>query len=318
MTRGEPHMPHIDGKAIKKESKTVAHIIGRVVLWSIVAVVVTVIYYCAFALVFSTDTERRLYSENRLYERTYSQMQQREQLLGDVIQGIQFKDAQIYRDVFSAEAPAFRLEDDIDIIADNDSIQDRDLVNYVARKIETVEAAASSIEDNFSRVMEVLSAHRDSLPPMRLPLDRVTYAQVGASIGQRVNPYYKVPSEHRGIDIVSSLDEPVYATRGGVVSSVVRSRKGDGNVVEITHSGGYKTRYCHLGDIDVRQGQSVSVGRKLGQVGLSGSSYAAHLHYEVLKGGVPMDPVHYFMASVDPYDYFKMMYMSALTGQSLD
>ena len=101
-------------------------------------------------------------------------------------------------------------------------------------------------------------------------------------------------------------------------SNVISSRKGLGNVVEVSHSGGFVTRYCHLGDISVHKGQKVSCGQKLGEVGISGNSYATHLHYEVLKDGAVMDPVHYLFASVDAVDYADVLYMSAYTGQSLD
>lgn len=297
---------------------TFGRILLRLVRFVLVTAVMSLLYYTLFALVFSTDTERRLIGENRLYSRTFKEMVEREKLVEDVIRGLQAKDNAIYKEIFKADAPGMDLNSDMDIISAGDSVNDKDLVDYTAHKIGAVEVTASSVEENLSKVMERLASSSDSVPPLRLPLGNVTYAQVGAGIGLKQNPFYKVESRHDGLDIIASQDDPVYATGRGIVSTVTRSRKGNGNVVEITHPGGYVTRYCHLGDIDVHRGQAVRAGKMIGKVGISGNAYAAHLHYEVLKDGVPVDPVNYFFASVDPSDYVKMMYMSAKTGQSLD
>lgn len=297
---------------------TFGRILLKLVRFVLVTAVMSMIYYTLFALVFSTDTERRLIGENRLYSRIFKEMVERERLVEDVIRWLQAKDNAIYKEIFKADAPGLDLNSDMDIISAGDSVKDKDLVDYTAHKIGAVEEMTSSVEDNLSRVMERLVSSSDSVPPLKLPLGNVTYAQVGAGTGLKQNPFYRVESRHGGLDIIASQDDPVYATGRGIVSAVTRSRKGNGNVVEITHPGGYVTRYCHLGDIDVYRGQTVRAGKMIGKVGISGNAYAAHLHYEVLKDGVPVDPVNYFFASVDPSDYVKMMYMSAKTGQSLD
>ena len=63
---------------------------------------------------------------------------------------------------------------------------------------------------------------------------------------------------------------------------------------------------------------TVAAGRKIAAVGLSGNSLVPHLHFEVLKDGACLDPVHYLFASVSPSDYANMLYMSVNTGQSMD
>ena len=146
----------------------------------------------------------------------------------------------------------------------------------------------------------------------------MSYAQVGAALGEKINPFYKVPIEHNGLDIIAVQGEPVYATASGYVSDVIQSRKGQGNVVEITHQGGYVTRYAHLSDIQVRKGVQIRKGACVGYVGISGNSFAPHLHYEIIKDGEYLDPVNYLFASVSPDEYLNMMYMSVNTGQSMD
>ncbi len=111
---------------------------------------------------------------------------------------------------------------------------------------------------------------------------------------------------------------PVKAAADGVVSSVQHSRKGDGNTVTIKHKGGYRTRYAHLQDISVSQGQSVRKGRVIATAGMSGNSYAPHLHYEVWRDSTLLDPLNYIFASVSPEEYSNMVYMARHTRQTMD
>ena len=137
-------------------------------------------------------------------------------------------------------------------------------------------------------------------------------------MGQKLNPLYKVMSQHNGVDLIVGQGTPVLAAGDGVVTDVSKSGKGLGNVVEITHDGGYVTRYAHLQDIVVRKGERVKTGKKIACVGISGNSFAPHLHYEIYRDGELMDPVNFFFASFTPEEYTKAAYMSATTGQSMD
>ena len=124
--------------------------------------------------------------------------------------------------------------------------------------------------------------------------------------------------QHNGLDMIAPSGEPVYAAADGTVSNVIRSRKGLGNVVEIDHGNGYMTRYGHLADVEVRKGRKLTKGTRIGYVGVSGNSFAPHLHYEVIKDTLVMDPVNYMFASVTPEEYVNMLVMSVTTGQSMD
>ena len=108
------------------------------------------------------------------------------------------------------------------------------------------------------------------------------------------------------------------AAADGVVRDVIHANKGLGNIVVIDHRNGYLTRYALLGDITVSKGKTVRRGQKVGTVGISSTTFAPHLHYEVLRDGETLDPVHFLFASVSPEDYAKMLYMSVSTRQSLD
>ena len=163
-----------------------------------------------------------------------------------------------------------------------------------------------------------MAARKDSIPPLTLPLEEMSYVQTGASVGLKHNPLYKVDIRHEGLDLVAPQGSVVKAAADGQVRKVIRSHKGLGNIVEIDHRNGYVTRYASLGDINVSQGRMVKRGQKIGTVGISSTSFAPHLHYEVLKGEAILDPVHFLFASVSPDEYAKMLYMSVSTRQSMD
>lgn len=292
--------------------------IRRTALLLVASLSLTVVYYVIFALFFSTEAESRLERENEMFERELPQLQQKEALLADVLAGLNLRDDQIYEEIFHAPSPSLSPMTSVGDFSGLDTIPDHDLVWYAQRKLDKVASSADAVEADFLRIAELLQDSAFVMPPMSNPLHDFTFAQTGASVGDKINPFYKVPIRHNGLDLVAHSGEPVHVTADGVVMNVIKSRKGLGNVVEVRHEGGYVTRYAHLADIEVRKGKSVKKGDRIGYVGVSGNSFAPHLHYEVLRDTLVMDPVNHFFASLDPEEYVNVMIMSATTGQSLD
>jgi murein DD-endopeptidase MepM/ murein hydrolase activator NlpD len=96
-------------------------------------------------------------------------------------------------------------------------------------------------------------------------------------------------SWHQGIDLSAPKGTPVWATADGTV--VAAERDGSyGRMVVIDHGNGFSTRYAHLKRIKAARGERVRRGDTLGTVGASGRASGSHLHYEVLRDGVPVDP----------------------------
>ena len=302
----------------KKERPSVWKIIRKILMFFVVSVSLAIVYYVLFALVFSTEEERRLKLENKLYEQEYPQMAQKEMLLADVVEGLRMKDDRIYEEIFNTSAPDMERFSSLDFLMALDSIPDADIVTASAGRLDALESSASQVEENFLKVMEILEDKGFVMPPMTNPMKEFTFAQTGASVGNKINPFYKVPMKHNGLDIIAPAGEPVFATADGVVKDVIKSRKGLGNVVVIDHGNGYVTRYAHLADVEAKKGRKVRKGTRLGYVGVSGNSFAPHLHYEVLRDTLVLDPVNHFFASVTPEEYMNMLIMSVTTGQSMD
>ncbi len=113
--------------------------------------------------------------------------------------------------------------------------------------------------------------------------------------GARVDPFTGRPAFHSGLDLAAFERAPVVATSPGTVV-FAGTRSGYGYTVEIDHGHGFKTRYAHLRDIQVRTGERVAIGQRVGSMGSTGRSTATHLHYEVWFRGRAVDPISFLRA----------------------
>ncbi len=300
-----------------KVTRSVSGVLWTCAKWVIATASLAAFYYLIFSLVVNTDEEKRLKRENRLYEKLYPEMEQKEKLISDVVKDLQARDNAIYKQIFKSQAPSVDPQNSALFFFATDSTADKDIVEYTERRSLALLDMTSRIDSNFKEVFSDAASSR-TLPPMLVPVPDLKFAQVGASVGKKMDPFYKVLTMHNGIDLIAGQGTPVLATADGVVLEVKRSGKGPGNIVEIGHDGGYRTLYAHLQDIVVRKGERVKAGRKIANVGMSGNSFAPHLHYEVHRDSLVLDPVNFFFASFSPEDYMKAAYMAATTGQSLD
>ena len=300
-----------------KVTRSVSGVLWTCAKWIIATASLAAFYYLIFSLVINTDEEKRLKQENRLYEKLYPEMEQKEKLISDVVKDLQARDDAIYKQIFKSQAPSVDPQNSALFFFATDSTEDKDIVEYTERRSLALLDMTSRIDSNFKEVFSDAASSR-TLPPMLVPVPDLKFAQVGASVGKKMDPFYKVLTMHNGIDLIAGQGTPVIATADGVVLEVKRSGKGPGNIVEIGHDGGYRTLYAHLQDIVVRKGERVKAGRKIANVGMSGNSFAPHLHYEVHRDSLVLDPVNFFFASFSAEDYMKAAYMAATTGQSLD
>jgi murein DD-endopeptidase MepM/ murein hydrolase activator NlpD len=108
--------------------------------------------------------------------------------------------------------------------------------------------------------------------------------RVSSRFGYRIDPFSKRSAFHGGVDIAAPTGTPVFATRDGVVVKAA-SQGGYGKLVRVRHAYGYETYYGHLSRINVKAGQKVRKGERLGLVGSTGRSTGPHLHFEVRKNG---------------------------------
>ncbi len=128
-----------------------------------------------------------------------------------------------------------------------------------------------------------------------------SYGYMTSGFGYRRDPFTGRVKFHEGLDISAPTGTPVYAPADGIVT-FVGIRNGYGLTVEIKHGDRYITRYAHLSESLVRVGQKVQRGDMIARVGNSGRSTGPHLHYEVLKDGVPVNPRKFIILGEVVYD----------------
>jgi murein DD-endopeptidase MepM/ murein hydrolase activator NlpD len=163
----------------------------------------------------------------------------------------------------------------------------------LAAVLDVDEAFAARIKnaaDNLSE-MRALADAADGLPFAR-PARAVRQT---SGFGIRFDPFNHHPAVHAGLDFAGPFMTPIYATAPGVVA-FTGVRTGYGNVVEIDHGGGFKTRFAHLQSYSVKPGDRVAVGTRIAAMGSTGRSTGVHLHYEVWMNGRPQNPARFVKA----------------------
>ncbi len=117
------------------------------------------------------------------------------------------------------------------------------------------------------------------------------YISSGFTTGLRYVEAFNVSTGHRAIDYAAPLGTPIRAVGDGTVTYAAWSTAGYGNLVKIRHNGTYSTNYGHLSKFAVKSGTKVKQGQVIGYVGSTGFSTGPHLHYEMVKNGVKINPL---------------------------
>lgn len=115
------------------------------------------------------------------------------------------------------------------------------------------------------------------------------FSRVTSGFAMRLHPIHKTWRKHLGVDYAAPTGTPVRSVGDGVVEFAGR-QGGYGNVVIVKHSQQRSTVYAHLNQIDVRVGQSMSQGQRVGTVGATGWATGPHLHFEFRLQGEHRDP----------------------------
>lgn len=158
-----------------------------------------------------------------------------------------------------------------------------------------------SLFDSWKRMDAV--PHGVLAVPSQKPVQQFRYT---SGFGVRVDPFNHEVSMHPGLDMAAPTGTPVYATADGIVDRAERAG-GYGNLVELDHGKGVQTRYGHLSQILVHDGERVHRGDLIALVGSTGRSTGSHLHYEVRIDGRAVNPMP-FLQTAD--------YMTALQDRT--
>ncbi|MEO8454394.1 MAG: M23 family metallopeptidase [Sphingomicrobium sp.] len=125
--------------------------------------------------------------------------------------------------------------------------------------------------------------------------------RITSYFGYRYHPILHFTRFHAGVDFGASWGSPIVAAADGQVAAAGWAG-GYGRQVRLWHGGGVMTTYSHMSEIVASPGSFVHAGQLIGYVGSSGLSTGPHLHYEVLKGGTPVNPLAVRFSSVQVAD----------------
>ena len=170
-------------------------------------------------------------------------------------------------------------------------------------KEDELEAYAEDLDDEIRRLQEQYDREHSTSSKttggvsFRWP----TYCQyITSYYGYRTHPVYGTTKFHSGVDIGAGYGDTIMAAASGTVIFVTepyegcnKGGSGYGNYCIIDHGNGYSTLYGHARDIYVYEGQYVSAGESIGEVGSTGTSTGAHLHFEVRLWGDTKNPLDY-------------------------
>lgn len=167
---------------------------------------------------------------------------------------------------------------------DIDSISVDNLNKKISNELYNISSIRGELEPKWDSIKNV---------PVFMPILSTDYIRVSDYHGWRKHPILKRWVYHNGIDIVAKHNTNILSTANGVVVLKIRSNRGYGNRIVINHNNGFKTMYAHLNKFNVNVGDTVERGDVIGYMGSTGLSTGTHLHYEIIKNGILVNPIDY-------------------------
>tara|TARA_B100000941_G_scaffold192008_1_gene138487 strand:- start:914 stop:1891 length:978 start_codon:yes stop_codon:yes gene_type:complete len=171
--------------------------------------------------------------------------------------------------------------------------------------------------DEIERLAKNKESLLSSIPSIQ-PVKSSDLRRMASGYGYRIDPFTKARRMHFGMDFSAKRGTPIYATGDGTVSRADSRAAGFGKHVRIDHGFGYVTIYAHMDSYKVVKGDKVKRGDLIGYVGSSGRSVAPHLHYEIVKDGVKINPINFYSGSLSPAEFEELVKVASQENQSLD
>jgi len=270
-----------------------------------------------------SPVESQLRKENRLMQTQYEVLSLRLNDALDVLEDIQQRDESLYRAVFQAEPipesvrkSGFGGTNRYEHLME---LSNPELVVATTRRMDMLRkqlyVQSNSLEEliNYGKGQE----ERLKCIPAIQPVSNKDLTRTASGYGMRIDPIYRVPRFHTGMDFTAKTGTEIYATGDGVVTYSAW-KQGYGNCIVVNHGYGYETLYGHLHKYQVRVGQKVKRGQVIGQVGNTGKSTGPHLHYEVIVRGRYDNPAKYYFMDLTPEEYDRMIQIADNHGQVMD
>lgn len=274
---------------------------------------------------FESPKELKLKNEVADLQHYYNTLSDDVAKMDQIITALENRDDNIYRIVLGAEPIDTEIRNagvgGAERYADirSSSTEFKDEILKIAENVDKLKRQIYIQSKSYDEIVE-LAENKEKLfaaIPAIQPVSNEELIRLASGFGYRVHPVYKVKKLHTGIDFSAPIGTPIYATADGTIEEVNVSFSGYGKTLIIEHGFGFKTRYAHMHQFAVKEGEKVKRGQVIGYVGNTGTSTASHLHYEVIKNGSKINPVHYFFNDLNPDEYEKIVELASIENQSL-
>lgn len=281
------------------------------------------IFFALYLTFFDTPLTKKLRDENDQLKSRYKLLQKQAEDVKDVLIDLRQRDNNLYRAILQAEP----LPDSIynaslanaNRYATLAALSDAKLMIHTSQQVDKLAKMTYIQSKSYDELLDLVKNKEIRLLciPAIQPVMNKDMRSTASGYGHRIDPVYRVPTFHYGMDFTARIGTDVYATGEGRVS-YAGWKRGYGNLIEINHGYNYKTWYAHLNEVKVRNGDKVVRGEVIGYVGNTGKSTGPHLHYEVHYKGEPVNPTNYYFLDLSPEEYDKMIQISSNFGQTLD
>lgn len=302
----------------KRRKQRIIRITVHLFVWFGMAV----LYYIGFSIFFDTPFEYQMKHSTDRLRHEYGLLTQRYDSLASVLGNLSERDRNVFRVLFESEPydldeGSQQRQSSYEKIVGRST---RELKRELREGVITMERRLGELNDSYLALQALIdSAGRacDRIPSIQ-PVINKQLTLLTASYGMRIHPFYKTLQPHQGVDYTIPEGSRVFATADGVVRDASNRSSTHGKTVVIDHGNGYETSYSHLSHINVRRGQQVRRGDIIALSGDTGLSLSPHLHYEVRKDGMRVDPIHYFFMELTPSEYQRLMRIAQAGMQSFD
>jgi len=282
-----------------------------------------VVFFFIYLTFFETPDAKRFREENERLQSQYKVLQIQSKHIQDVVTDLQQRDDNLYRAILQAEPIPSKIREGsfsgTNRYASFNDMSNADLVISSTQQIDQLAKMTYIQSKSYDMLLDLVKNKEVRLLciPAIQPILNKNLTSVASGYGRRIDPIYRVPTFHSGMDFSSHTGTKVFATGEGKIT-LAGWKQGYGNTIQINHGFNYETLYAHLSEVDVRVGQKVMRGEVIGKVGTTGKSTGPHLHYEVHFRGVPQNPSNYYFLDLSPAEYDKMIQMSSNFGQTMD
>ncbi len=258
------------------------------------------------------------------YQLQYEQLNRKMQQIESVLDNLQDRDNQIYRVIFEANPISEDVRKagfgGVNRYADLEGFENSELVVSTTKRMEILSkqvVVQSKSLDEIQRMALDKEVLLSAIPSIQ-PINNEDLRRMASGYGWRTDPFTKTRRKHKGMDFSAPTGTPIYATSDGKVIRVDGRAPGYGKHIRIDHGFGYVTLYAHLSKYNVRRGQEVKRGDVIGFVGNTGRSVAPHLHYEIRKDGVAVNPINFYYGDLNTEEFNALLEAANRENQSLD